>query len=197
MISLGPYVDIEVERLTNNIVDAAVRKKMQEKKYGPFLMENSSENGETFFSYDTVELNLLKNEITSYVQKVLSHLDCADIEDDYLFQQLKTSKFKKIKNGILAENSINSLRGSTLFGNMGPSIPIRLYFVGQVSSKIDIFAKEYGINNVLVEVYLIIKVKEQVMMPISSKSKEIEISELVSMDVVRGKVPSYYGGFSK
>ena len=197
MISLGPYVDIEVERLTNNIVDTAVRKKMQEKKYGPFLMENSSENGETFFSYDTVELNLLKNEITSYVQKVLSHLDCADIEDDYLFQQLKTSKFKKIKNGILAENSINSLRGSTLFGNMGPSIPIRLYFVGQVSSKIDIFAKEYGINNVLVEVYLIIKVKEQVMMPISSKTKEIEIRELVSMDVVRGKVPSYYGGFSK
>ena len=190
--SLGPYVDAEVERLTKNIVNKAVQQKMLEKDYGNFLIKESES-----FSYDIKKINMLRKELTDYIQEILMHLEKADIDDNQLFGQLKTSHFKKIKNGILAENSISSLRGTTIFGNIGPTVPIRLYFVGQVSTDIDIQIKEYGINNVIVEIYLIITVKEQVMMPISSKAKEIKIREIIDTNIIRGTIPNYYGGLLK
>ncbi len=196
-LSLGPYVDMEVERLTRNVVGKAIRNKMIEKKYGSFLLSDVDEKGVHTFSYDVSKINLLKNELADYVQNLLTHLELADIDDVYLFNSLKISKFRKIKNGILAENSVSSLRGSVLFGNVGPTVPIRLYFVGQVLADIDVEIKEYGINNVMVEIYLVIAVKEQVMMPITSKVKDIQIRELIEVDIVHGEIPHYYGGFSK
>jgi len=190
--SLSPYVNAEVERLTTNIVNKAVRKKMLDKNYGDYLITS----GEVL-SLDIVKLNQVKEEITDYVNEVLMHLDDASVTDYYLSDYLKTGKFKKIKHGILAENSVGSLRGSTLFGNIGPTVPIRLFFVGQVTSDIDIETKEYGINNVIVKVYLILNVKEQVMMPLASKKKEIIIREVLEVDMLKGEIPNYYTGISK
>ena len=178
--------------MTSNIVNKAVRKKLLEEDYGHFLVES---NGS--FSYDIVKINRVKENITEYVDQVLTHLDEASISDYYLSDLLKTGKFKKIRNGILAENSISSLRGSTLFGNMGPTVPIRLFFIGQVHSDIDVVTKEYGINNVMVEISLILNIEEQVIMPLTSKKAEIVVREVLEIDVVKGEVPSYYTGFSK
>ncbi len=190
--SLSPYVDAEVERLTSNIVNKAVRKRILDGNYGSFLID-SDDN----ISYDVVKLNRVKEDITGYVDDVLTHLDEAFIEDCYFSEQLKVGKFRRIKNGILAENSISSLRGSVIFGNIGPTIPIRLFFVGQVHSDIDVQVKEYGINNAMIEIVLVLTVKEQVMMPLASKSKKIVVRELLGIDIVRGKTPDYYTGFSK
>ena len=135
--SLYPYVNNEVERLTNTIVHKAIRRKIVEKNYGNFLVKSDNDE-ESYYSYNMYQINQFKEDVTDYIQDVLSHLDSANIEDTLLFGDLKVSRFPKIKNGILAENSISSLRGSTIFGNIGPTIPIRLYFVGQVSSEIDV-----------------------------------------------------------
>ena len=194
--SLGPYIDSEVERLTTNIVTKTIRKVLSNQKIDTLLIENDSMESKTM-SYNINKINDIKEKITNDVQETLDHLENADIEDYHLFKELNKGKYKKIKNGILAENTINSLRGTVIFANIGPSIPIRLYFVGQVNSKIEIKTKEYGINNILIELYLTISIKEQVMMPISSKKKEITIEELIATDIIRGNIPNYYSGFSK
>lgn len=196
--SLGPYVDSEVERLTSNIVNKTIREKMNKKNIKSFLIENTSiaSNQPNIF-YNVEKINSLKSEITDSIQNTLTSLDEANINDYHLFNQLHTGKYAKIKKGILAENSINSLRGSTILGNLGPSVPVRLFFVGQVQSNIEIETKEYGINNLLIEIYLTISVKEQIMMPLSSKIKTITLKELLGADIVRGTIPNYYSGFSK
>ena len=196
-ISLGPYVNSEVERLTSNIVNKAVREKMKEQKIDSFIIKEESLEKDNNISYDIEKLNTVKEEVTDYIQNILNHLDEADIKDYHLYNQLHVGKFKNIKNGILAENSISSLRGSILFGNIGPTVPVRLYYVGQVHSEINIDAKEYGINNVLVKIFIIISVKEQVIMPLSSSTKEIIIKELLGADIIQGTIPNYYTGFSK
>ena len=66
--------------------------------------------------------------------------------------------------------------------------------MSQVKTDVDVKVKEYGINNVMVEIYLIVKVREVVSMPITSDSREIVVREPISIDIVRGNIPNYYGG---
>ena len=190
--NLKPYVDMEVERITTNIINQAIQEKMKEKSTKNFLIFDEKTGK---ISYDTIKLNQLKNEVSQYVQKVLEEMDSGTTESFLAFQ--KKGRFKHIRKGILAENTLNSLRGSTLFGNIGPSIPTRLFFMGQIHSDIDIKAKEYGMNNVMVTVYLTIKIKEQISMPLSSSEKEITIKKLLAADIFQGKIPQYYTGIVK
>ena len=50
-----------------------------------------------------------------------------------------------------------------------------------------------GINNMMISIYLVIVVREQISMPISSIKKNVSVKIPISMDIVRGEVPSYYG----
>lgn len=192
--SLKPYIDMEVERLTNNIVNKAIREKVLENKYQSFFVSNEKEKN---ISYDTRKLNELKNEVAEYVQDILLDLDDGKIQEYFLENRKKESRFKHIRKGILAENTLNSMRGSTLFGNVGPTIPTRLFFVGQIKSDIQMEAKEYGINNIMVTIFLIITIKEQVSMPLSSSKKEITVKEPITVDIFQGEIPKYYQEFLK
>ena len=97
----------------------------------------------------------------------------------------------------MCDISFSSLRNSTLFANIGPSIPIKLVFLGQVSTEIQTDIKDYGINNMMVSLYLVVLVKEQISMPISSMKKNVSVKVPISIDIVRGDIPSYYGNVGR
>ena len=162
---LKPYMNSEVERLTNNIVNQAIRNKIKNANYS-FNKVNQNENSK-LFSYDTIMLTKIKDEITAYVQDSFIQLDNGKIDEYFISDRIKTGRFKKVKHGVICDLTLGSVRGSTLFANVGPAIPIKLSFLGQIQSDIDVDIKEYGINNVLVTIYLIINVKEQISMPFS------------------------------
>ena len=193
---LKPYVNSEVERLTNNIVNKAIRKKILDEDY---TFNNSNQLLESFnrLSYDTIMLTKIKDEITAYVQDSLMHLENGELDDYFVPKRLKEGRFKNSKHGIICDVSLGSVRGSTLFANVGPTIPVKLSFLGQIQSDIDVTIQEYGINNVLIKVYLIINIKEQITMPFSSDRVDISIKEPIIIDLLQGDIPQYYNGFSK
>ena len=194
-IILDQYIDFEVERLTNNIINKEINEKITEKDLRDlFIIE---EKEEARISYNTKKLNNIKNEITTYIQDVLINLDDGKVDNYFIPNRIKTGRFKKIKNGIICDVSIGSLRGSTIFANIGPSIPMKLIFTGQIKSDINIKVKEYGINNAMIEIDLIMEIQEQVSMPVTSKKKTIKIKSPLTIDIVKGKIPSYYGGVLK
>lgn len=190
--TLKPYIDIEVERLTNNIVLKSIHKSL-DKDYNFKLEDNKSQN----IYYDTKKLNKIKNSITNDIQDTLINLDNGNINDFFISEKLKKSRFKKVKNGIICDVSIDSIQNFSLFANVSPTIPIKLIFSDQLNSDIDVDIKEYGINNVIIQVYLIVTVKEQVIMPLSSKRSSIVIKEPISIDIIRGKIPEYYNSYLK
>lgn len=190
--TLKPYIDIEVERLTNNIVLKSIHKSL-DKDYNFKLEDNKSQN----IYYDTKKLNKIKNSITNDIQDTLINLDNGNINDFFISEKLKKSRFKKVKNGIICDVSIDSIQNFSLFANVSPTIPIKLIFSDQLNSDIDVDIKEYGINNVIIQVYLIVTVKEQVIMPLSSKRSTIVIKEPISIDIIRGKIPEYYNSYLK
>ena len=197
-VILQQYVDVEVERLTTNIVNKAIHNEMASYPYQDLLIVKQSKNGTIEkIAYDTYKMNQIKNEITVSIQDLLMHLDNGIIDEFFITDRLKTGRFKGISNGIICDVSIGSIRNSSLFANVGPSIPIKLIFSSQISSDIDLKVKEYGINNALIETFLVVYIKEQVIMPISSKQKTIVFREPIAIDIIKGKVPDYYTGIAK
>ena len=94
----------------------------------------------------------------------------------------------------MCDISIGSIRGSTLFANIGPTIPIKLLFSSGVNSNIDVDINEYGINNAIIKTYFNVEIREQITMPISSKRRKISIRKVIAVDIIKGKIPDYYTG---
>lgn len=187
------YVDVEVERLTNNIVNKTFQEKLLQVPIENYMKFDKDNNGIIKnISYDTVKINEISNVISKEIQETIINLDNGIIDDTFNYHQVKSGKFKAVKKGILCEISFGAIRNSLLFSNISPSIPIRLSFLGQVNTDVEIKTREYGINNIMVEVFLVVRVKEQVSMPISSKRKAITIKHPIYVDLIKGEVPKYY-----
>lgn len=188
---LSSYVDVEVERVTSNYVNRHLNSYLSHVSYENLLVSQDSN-----ISYDTVIMNQILRDVTNYVQDVLGDLDEGRITDDEFFSsKIRKSRFQGIQRGILCDVSIGSLKNSTLFANIGPTIPLRLIFLGQTDVDFDIQTDSYGINNVVVRIFLVVHVKEQVVMPLSSNEKEIVIRKPISVDIIQGEIPTYFNHF--
>ena len=188
---LNKYVDFEVERLTTNIITKTINEELLKYDNENLLLDgkfNSIKN------YDILKINLLKNKIVNSIQNELNNLDNGKIDDYFIFERIKKGRFKKIKNGFLCDINIGSIENSIVFANIGPSIPMKIVFSGQINSNVDIDIKEYGINNAIVKIYLIVEIKEQIIMPLTSKRKKILVKQPISIDIVQGNIPNYYYG---
>ncbi|HSO57189.1 MAG TPA: sporulation protein YunB [Paenisporosarcina sp.] len=79
-----------------------------------------------------------------------------------------------------------------LLGNLGPKIPIRFHVIGNVQSDIVYGFREFGINNAMVEVSIVLKVNVQVIVPLATKTTTIEQKIPVALGVISGPVPQIY-----
>ena len=61
-----------------------------------------------------------------------------------------------------------------------------------VSSDVDVNVKEYGVNNVIVETDVVVVVSNLITLPISTRVHNTTIKEVLSIEIIQGKVPSYY-----
>ena len=64
------------------------------------------------------------------------------------------------------------------------------YHLTGVESKVS----EFGINNALVELYVTIKITEELVAPVTKSTQVIEYDVLIASKVINGRVPSVYGG---
>lgn len=188
-------IDIEVERITSNIVNSELNKLNVEDNYDSFIDVFKSPDGKIEnISYNTRKINEMSGIISSNVQETLFNLDNGDISSNYVFNRVENSKFKNIKKGVLCCVSLGSIKKSTLFSSIGPCVPVKISFIGQVNTDIDVNVHEYGLNNVMVEISLVINIKEQSSIPLISSEKDVIVKEPISIDIIKGDLPEYYSG---
>lgn len=193
-VILDQYIDIEVERLTANIVNRAVNEVMASGDYDSLLTVKNSGNEDERISYNAKSINKLTDYVSLYVYDELINLESGDLDEFHVVDRFRSGRFKNIKKGILCDISLGSIKNSSLFANIGPTIPIKLTFTGQINTELDVSTREYGINNVIVELNVIVKVQEQVTMPLTSEKKDVVVKEPISIEIIKGAIPSYYNG---
>ena len=186
---LIPYINVEVERLVTNIINNTINDEMKNVNVSELL---SSSND----SYSVSRINEIENRLSTKIQNKLVNIDDGKVDEFFIPKRVKKGRFKNIKNGILCDISIGSIRRSTLFANVGPTIPIKLLFGSGINSNMSVETSEYGINNVIIKVYFNADIDTQITMPISSKRKSISIKKMIAIDIIKGEIPDYYTGLT-
>ncbi len=132
-------------------------------------------------------LNNLNQSIQSKINDVESGLIPKKYENENLV-------YKGSQNGLILFIPSGYAFNGALFSNLGPKIPVKLMFVGNGFVNFKTKATSYGLNNVLLELYVITSISNTIIYPNKTKNVDIVIETLVVAKAVEGKVPAIYGG---
>lgn len=191
--TIRSYSQIEAERFATFIINKSIDKKTLKQFNNDLIITTINKKGEIqMLDFKAQEANQLLEKVTKKVQNNLIKLENGKIKEFEIADSFKGLKFKKIKKGVVCEIPEGIIYNNALLGNIGPSIPIKLSFIGQVTSNIKTKVENYGINNVYLAIYIHIEVKERITMPLRTKDIVIAKDIPVAIKIIQGSIPNYY-----
>lgn len=192
--SLIRYATVEAQRFSNIIVNHAVDEIVQNNLDNDkifTIVKNKNDEIETI-DFNTKNVNKILELITKNIQEKLFAVETGNIEKLKINDGLKGINIENLKKGVVCEIPAGSLYGASLLANTGPIIPVKLSFIGKVNTTITTNIKEYGINNVYLEVNVHVEVMERITMPIFTEEVKSENDIPIAIKVIQGKIPNYY-----
>lgn len=127
--------------------------------------------------------------ITGYLQDSLNNKE----------QQQKILKYydKNLSlnlDGIVLSLPIGVASPYIFLANLGPRIPVKITYMDYVASSVKIKLENYGINNVLISIYINCTITNEFIIPAKEEQSKYNYDILVASKIIQGIVPSYYGG---
>lgn len=187
------YAELESRKISSIIINNSVSKNMTNSVDELFLIVKDENNEINSIDFNPIIINKILTMITNSVQINLKYIEQGKIELLDLNENLLMDyDIEKLKKGIIYEIPSGVVLGNSFLANIGPKIPVKFDLVGDIVSYVNTKVSDYGINNALIEVNIVLKVSEQVILPFASNKIEIETSIPVALKLVQGSVPKYY-----
>ena len=82
---------------------------------------------------------------------------------------------------------------NVLLDNLGFKIPCKINFISDIDMGFKTKVKNYGVNNLLVELYMVIDIKSFIMSPSTYKEFGETYEIIVASKIVMGRIPMYFG----
>ncbi len=189
------YSTTEAKRVATVITNDAVNEIVDNKDLDNslFSITKNDKDEIQMIDFNTKNVNDLLKEVSKKVQDNILKLEEGKTADFSLGNSIKGKSFPHIRNGIVCEIKGGSLiSDDVLLANIGPSIPVKLSFIGEVLTSIKTNIKNYGINNAYLEVNVEVKLTERITVPVLTKDITIIKNIPIAMKVIQGKIPNYY-----
>ena len=90
---------------------------------------------------------------------------------------------------IIYELPLGTLTQNMWFMNLGPKIPVRMRMLQEVQGEVISEVVEYGLNNALLSIYIVLNVHVEVLAPFHLDELVIQSEIPLVIDVVEGEVP--------
>lgn len=156
------------------------------------------DNGDiTSWKFDSGSINEINRYATDKVDEFFLRMNRGEVPDEDSDLELNygdTAEERRTEDPTLAEIPLGQVTGNTVLANLGPKIPVNLELIGNVQTNVVHETEDVGVNGVLVKVYVHIESEVQIIIPFSTKVKEVSTDIYVTSGVVMGEVPDYYGG---
>lgn len=188
--ALKYYLSTEVKRVLSLVINDTISNTTNDIDINKIIVDSKNSNA--------IDVN------TKYVNQVLANIN-RDIEENLrliedgkinnlkkYFSSLSDIDYEELKGGVIYYISSGNISGNVLTNNIGPKIPIKFAMAGHVTSKIDSKIREYGINNVLLEINVNVSVNMSVNIPFVTEEVKVEMSMPLIIRVVEGEIPDYY-----
>ena len=185
------YADVQTKKVGIEVLKETGVKEINElvKKNELFDIVCNDKGEIETIDFDTILVNEILLIASKNIRARLSEVENGGNLPKELYYDLS---FDKLKNGIIYEVPFNVIFNNSFFYNIGPKIPIKIKYSGNVSLDIKTRVSEYGINSALIEIYIKAQVTQRTILPFKSKDVKL-VSEIpVVMKVVKGNIPNYY-----
>ncbi len=144
--------------------------------------------------YNIEELVNYKFNLNGEVESVLINSakvnDIIYIASSLISQALKEGEIEKELETI--SFPLGQLISKSIFAGEGPDIHIEVDPITSYNVDIETKMTEYGINNVILEIYLISQIEIEVMIPLKQDKIICENETLILSQILPGKVPYFY-----
>lgn len=188
------YAKVEARKFATTIINKSINDAVSKKLEIDSLfnvVKNNSGDIQTI-DFDPMVVNVVLREVVETIEVNLKNIEDGNLDNLDLSSYLSEGKIKKLKDGVICELPLGILTNNSLLANLGPSIPIRLQLIGEVTASINTKINNYGINNALVEVYATISLTESIILPLYARPIDIMVDIPLALKIIPGKVPSYY-----
>lgn len=188
--------ELEVNKFSTIIVNKAISQVLEDKINADNIFEMSKNKNDEIqtIDFNPVIVNQILSVATTVVQSNLKLLESGELESIGVYNMdLPKNRINDLEKGIIMRIPMGVVSNNSLFSNLGPKIPIRLHYLGDVNSNITTNITQYGINNAMIEVGIHIEMTAQIILPLMTKKKVLDYNIPVVIKIVQGIVPSYYG----
>lgn len=175
------YAELEIKKISNLIITKSITKESLQNINEIFIINKNSNNEILTVDLDTLKINNLIREATINIEENLKQLELGNINE-----------YNENKKGVVLQIPLGLIFNNFLLNNKGPKIPVKLKIIGDMGIETKTKVTNYGINSALIEVSLEIKIKEEVILPITTKEIEVASTTPIAIKLVQGTVPNYY-----
>ena len=187
------YANMEARKLASIIINDAINKNFNDIDIDELFIITKEENEIKAIDFNPIIVNQVLTNTTTLIQTNLKYLEQGKIE----LLNLNTDALidyntDKLRQGIIYEIPSGVIFGNSFLANIGPKIPVRFSLVGDIVSYVNTNVKDYGINNALIEVNIVLELSEQLILPFVTDKILIDTTIPVALKLIQGTVPNYY-----
>lgn len=182
---LMEYATSEIKNISVSIINNTISEELDHFNNDVVKISKNSNDDIQMVEFDSKLVNKILTDLTKQILLNLKEIENGKIN-------LSFDKID-IDGQLLYEIPLGRITNNVFIGNLGPKIPIKMNIIGDVYSNIKSNIKEYGINNALLEIMINITVNERIIMPFMTNQSKISIDVPVSIRLIQGNIPKYYG----
>lgn len=188
--------ELEIGKFSTIVINKAIAQVLEDKINTNELFDTiMNNNGEIqTIDFNPIIVNQVLNVATSVVQNNLKLLEEGNLDAIGIYDMdLPEDRIDDLKKGIITKIPMGVITKNTILSNIGPSIPIRLHYIGDVNSNITTEIVPYGINNALVKIGVKLQMTAQIILPFMTDKMILECDIPLAIKMIQGTVPNYYG----
>lgn len=143
------------------------------------------------------------NDLISVVLNDKGEILTVDYNMDKVYdvsQVITDSLINDMASGSLNQNTslvlmlpFGTISNSVFLTNLGPKIPVLINLVDSVFTNVKTKLTNYGINNALVELFMEVSLKYEIITPVVKEEHKLDYTMLLDAKIIQGTVPDWYG----
>ena len=183
------YGQMEIERFNQLVISHSYF--TDQKQYDELvIIDRNEENEIAVLDFDMVKVSQLANRIVLDIENIYSQIENGTYQaQDESYYQRRMEEVSQ--TGIIASLSLNTLFHLPSF-LMLPSIPLTYKHLSSVGSSISKKIENYGVNNVMIELSIDIKMNIAMIYPFFEQYHTQVISIPILLEIFQGQVPLVY-----
>ena len=139
-----------------------------------------------------VDYNYAYDIMVSIIKRIQN--DILKLENGNISNFSNSRELKCYNNNLYLKIPLGLSQDGNIFSSLGPKLPIKVSFYEHVLGTIKTTITEYGINNALLKVTLIIDLEQKLIFPYKSLPLHRQYELELGAKIIIGTVPNIYGG---